>query len=438
MVGKIPAPRLGAVRIYWIIAILLISVFWVFSDLTLWHFIFFCFLSAGLYASYSRINLPLAVYLSMTLLFWIIVPFFQVVVGVGFYVSSEAVPDFGPEALAFIAVNYFGIYLGFQVKRFRFFRNAEASTKFSLVGVLFALSVLVAMILFVGIETVTLSRVEQMEFVREGHIAMLRNITKVVPAILLAYFVLESRKGLSPAARFAVFAVLASCFIVVSNPINTGRFLSLLGAFIIFVSYAIKFSRVRLLLWFLAGAPFYSIILLGITSSMRHGLDGISFVSAIDSIQSLEFSSYAVFIDALSMDYFQNSNYLISHLLIVIPRGLWLGKAESIGIDVAMASGYVYDNVGLVSFFNAYADYGYFGLFSISVMFGILSKNLNPVFAQPSFRNRRFMYGVLFTASMPMLFRGDLSSMVLAFYPTIVAYEFIRFVTRFRLVQGPR
>ncbi|RXV58922.1 hypothetical protein C6W92_15960 [Roseovarius sp. A46] len=90
------------------------------------------------------------------------------------------------------------------------------------------------------------------------------------------------------------------------------------------------------------------------------------------------------------------------------------------------------------SFFNAYADYGFFGLFLFSMLFGILAKNLNPAFELASFRNRRFMYGVLFTGMTPMFFRGDLSTAMLALYPAILVYEAIRFSTRFRLMSGVR
>jgi hypothetical protein len=178
-------------------------------------------------------------------------------------------------------------------------------------------------------------------------------------------------------------------------------------------------------------SPLYAFFALGVTSMARGGIENIGLERAFQSLRTLEFSSYTIFIDALKIDKFSPDNYLISHLLIFIPRSVWLGKAESIGIYAAESSGYVYSNVGLNSFFNAYADYGFGALFLMSLCFGFLVKNLNPLTEVASFQNRRFVYGVCLAGLTPMLFRGDLSTAMIALYAAVWAYEVTRFSTRF-------
>lgn len=432
------APRLGSLRTSWVAVILGIIVLWPFSGLSIWHLIFFGALSVGLYASYSRYILPLIVYFSMILLYWIVVPFLQDRIGVGYYTWRADVPDFGPMALLFVTTHFLGIFAGFQLKRISLIRKEIPELGFSFVGVVFVLALLVVLMAFVGFGTIMLPRVEQETGEAQNYIILLRNIAKILPAFLVAYFILSADNGLKRNARVATFILLVLCLLIVSNPVNTSRFLSLFGLFVVILTYAIKSSRLNILAWSLAIAPVYAITLLGITSAMRSGLRNVDLTRVFQSLQSLEFSSYSIFLDALKLGSFPQGNYLFSHLFIIIPRSLWPGKAESIGIYTAERSGYIYNNVGLNSFFNAYADYGFFGLFLFSMLFGCLARNLNPTFELASFRNRRFMYGVLFTGMTPMFFRGDLSTAMLALYPAILVYEAIRFSTRFRLMSGVR
>lgn len=429
-------PVLGNLRKFWIIVFVTVILLWPFSGLTAWHLIFFGALSIGIYLSYSRYILPLIVYFSIMLLYWVVVPFIQGGTGVRYYTWSGEVPDFGPGALAFIAAHLLGIFIGFQSKKFAVSNKEISNIKFSFVGVAFIFALLLCLIVIVDLKTVLLPRNEQLTGEAQNYTIFLRNIAKLLPPLLVTYFVLEADNGLKKNTKFATFIVLAMCLLLVSNPVNTSRFLSLFGLVIVILAYTIKFARLNFLAWALALTPIYSIFLLGITSAMRSGLDNFNYAFAFQSLRSLEFSSYSIFVDALNLHEFPNGNYVLSHLFVLVPRSIWPEKADSIGIYVAENAGYVYHNVGLNSFFNGYVDYGYFGIFIVSLAFGALVKNLNPVFESPSFRNRRFMYGVIFTGMAPMFFRGDLSTAMLAAYAAAFAYEAIRFLTRFRL--GPR
>lgn len=431
-------PGFGSLRAYWVVVLLPAIVLWPFSGLTIWHLLFFVALSVGLYTSYSRQILPLIVYFSMMLLYWVVVPVLQDRIGVGYYTWRGDIPGFGLDAAAFVMTHLLGIGAGFQFGRISMSRGPIRDTRFSGAGVAFVLLLFLLLMALVGFKSIILPRVEQSAGDTENYLVFLRNTAKLLPALLLAYVVLEADKGLRKNTRIAVFVLLAACLLIVSNPVNTSRFLSLFGLFVVALIYSVRFKKLTILAWALAIAPVYAIFALGITSAMRSGLDRVGLAKSFQSLQSLEFSSYSIFLDALRLESFPQGNYLISHLFIIVPRSLWPGKADSIGIHTAERSGYVYHNVGLNSFFNSYADYGLLGLFLFSMLFGILAKNLNPVCAHASFRNRHFMYGVLFTGMTPMFFRGDLSTAVLALYPAILVYETVRLATRFRLTSGTR
>lgn len=439
--GPLPFARragIGSLRVYWIVILLFGIALWPYSGLSAYHFVFFAALFVGLYLSYVRQILPLIVYFSLMLLYWVIVPVLQHRIGVGYYTWSREIPEFGPTALAFVVTHLLGILAGFKLRPFSRRPARPRKTRFSIFGLGLMLGLLLLLMAFVGFKTIILPRVEQSGGDAQNYIIFLRNTAKLLPALLLTFFLLEADKGLGKNTRVVGFVLLACCFLIVSNPVNTSRFLSLFGLFVVVIAYSVRFSKLKLLAWALALAPFYAIFLLGITSAMRTGLDRIGLFSALNSLQSLEFSSYSIFLDALKLESFPQGNYLLSHLFIIIPRSVWPGKAESIGIHVAERSGYVYHNVGLNSFVNAYADYGFAGLFLFSLVFGFLARNLNPVLANASFRNRHFMYAVLFTGVTPMFFRGDLSTMMLALYPAILVYEMARFATRFRLMRSVR
>lgn len=428
------APKLSGLRYLLVFTFLTSCLLWPFSGLTVWHFIFFIILSFGIYYSYSRYVISLIIYLMMMLIYWIIIPVIQNRIGIGYYTSRVNIPEFSLEALVFVIIHMFGIFMGYHIRLISGAYNKNYRHRFSFLGVFFGLIFLGGLVSFLGVETIALSRVDQGQMIESNtYTLFLENITKLLPAFLLAYFVIERGNGIHRNIGLPVFILLLLCLIIVSNPVNTARFISLFGILIILLSYAIKYSKLRFLAWLLVLSPLYAFLVLPLTSLARLGLNNVSIGYVLTSLQTLEFSSYSIFLDALKIDNFANENYLISHLLIFMPRSLWPEKADSIGVFVAENSGYVYHNVGLISFFNAFADYGYIGLFLISLSFGLIAKNLNPVNENPSFRNRRFIYGVIFTGLAPMVFRGDLSTTMIAFYAATLAYEVTRFLTRFRL-----
>ena len=171
-------------------------------------------------------------------------------------------------------------------------------------------------------------------------------------------------------------------------------------------------------------------MLLAVTSLMRGGLDA-SMTGIFASLGTLEFSPYSIFISGLSIHNFPYGNYVISHILIFVPHSVWEGKAQSLGVYVATRAGYIFTNVGINSFFEAFADFGLMGLFVMSAIFGVVCRKLNPLFYDVSFRGRGFMYGIMVAALSPILFRGDLGTMMTGLYSSAMAYEIVRFSSRF-------
>lgn len=425
-------PKLTTARLVLGFAFLTTCVLWPYFGLTIWHLTFFVILIAFLLYSYTNYIISFILYFTMMLIYWIITPVFQSAINVGYYTWRYQIPDFSAMAFVFTSVNLLGLFIGYNLKTIKVKPHKNFCRNFSFTGILLIMMILIGLIAIIGYETILLPRSEQaMEMTT--YALFFENVTKLLPAFLIAYFILESDKLSQRNTQVFTLFILLLLALIVSNPINTGRFISLYGALIVFVTYSIKYSKLRLLAWLLMLSPFYAFFVLGITSMARGGIGNIDIERVFDSLRTLEFSSYSIFLDALKIDSFYPDNYLLSHLFIFVPRSIWVEKADSIGIFVASNSGYVYPNVGLISFFNAYADFGFMAVFLMSLCFGFLVKNLNPIKEVASFRNRRFVYGVSLASLTPMIFRGDLSTAMIALYSTVWAYEMTRLCTRFVL-----
>jgi oligosaccharide repeat unit polymerase len=419
-----------SIQVYWIAGAVMAISLWSYTELSGWHLAFFAMLAAGLYLSFSRYQLPLMVYFSTVLIYWVVAPMLQQRIGVGYYHIAVSVRDFGPAAFFFTLAHFAGILAGLLLGNASKPRSAQPpNSRFSYFGVGAAITLMFALTYLAGFEVVLSFRVEQDTGDASNYSILARNIAKLLPAALVTYFILGNWRNMPKAYRNFLLLILVALMLLYSNPFNTGRFLSLAGIALVLITYAIQTARKNLLAVALAFAPVYAIFLLSLTTAMRFGFDRLSSTNMLASLQTLEFSAYSVFIDALELKHLPSDNYLLSHLFIVVPRSIWPDKAYSIGIDVADRSGYIFSNVGLIPFFNAYADYGLLGLFGFSLLFGFLANKLNPAKATPTFRNRSFMYGIILTSMMPMLFRGDLGTAMLAIYPAIFAYEFVRLVT---------
>lgn len=422
-------PRMSVLLIFLVLAFLLASAFWPFSGLTAWHFIFFLLLAIAVYIGFSRFILPLMFYFPILILYWVIAPISQTSAGVTFYVTNYKAPEFGIDALLFCAAHIFGVLVGVLLASTKKPKTVDlGADHISVSGAFLAFAVLVAAIIFVGYDSILRIRIEQESV--DSTIRFIINFSKLMPAFIFSYFILSNRERLPPAISLLALAMIMLLMAVISNPFNTPRFLSLYGMLLVFLSYIIKSGRHGALSWLAAFTPLYAVVLLAFTSLMRLGLEEISIARMLLSLQSLEFSSYAVFIDALDVD-FERTTFFLSHLFILVPRALWSDKEGSIGVFVAEQSGYIYNNVGLIAFYNPFADYGYLALIAFSALFGVLAVRLNPISQAPAFRNRRFVYGLVLTALTPMLVRGDLSTVVIALFSSVVAYEIVKLFTRF-------
>lgn len=408
------------------------AIYWPTTGLSSWHFAFFALIFVGIISAFSQYNLPLMFYFPSLLLYWVVAPLVQSETGVTFFLGGSTLPEFNFQAFIFCFTHISGILLGLLAsKSKRPYRILNAPKPLSLLSVSFVLFGLLTLILLLGTNSVLTVRTEQ-EAV-ESATRLLINLVKVVPAFLLVYYILSNRSRYSFGIRFIVLTALMMLLLIVSNPLNTPRFLSLFGVLIVLLALLIRHQRFRIIAWIAAFMPIYAVFILTITSLARSGFQEISFERIFISLQGLEFSSFAVFMDALDTD-FESSNFLFSHLFVLFPRSIWLEKSGSIGIYVAENAGYTFTNVGLNSFFNAYADFGFVGLFLFSLLFGIASVKLNPIGQPPMFSNRRFVYGIVLSALVPMIVRGDLSTVVLGFTAASMAYEFVKLLTRYNFV----
>lgn len=423
------APRLQSLRLFFLLVLIFSAILWPLSGLTVWHFLFSSLALISAYLSFSSFILPLMFYFPLLILYWVVAPMVQASAGVTFYMGTANVPSFTLDALLFSFIHLCGVFIGVLIHRKRRVTSpANGQRSLSLAGILISVVLLLLAIGMIGYDSIINIRTEQEEVESATRFAI--NFVKLVPAFILSYFLLSGRSKYDTGTISITFILLAVTMVFVSNPLNTPRFLSLFGVLIVGLIFLINTERLRLLAWTAALTPIYAVLLLAATSLMRFGFEEISFERMLLSLQSLEFSSYSVFLDALDVN-FEGRAFFLSHLFILFPRAFWPEKEGSIGIFVAEQSGYVFNNVGLISFFNAYADYGVVGLFLVSVVFGFLTAKFNPLRSAPSYYCRSFIFGIMLTALTPMVVRGDLSTVVIGLSAAALAYECTRFLTKF-------
>ena len=236
------------------------------------------------------------------------------------------------------------------------------------------------------------------------------------------------------APRLATW-ILIGIAIAIANPVNTPRYISI-TALMVFGMTLLLLSPIRRNIRLVVGLlPILLAVVQPLTSLMRSGLENLSFASAMGLYSTIEFSSFEVFLNTVRIYEGSSSlsNYSLSAIFIFIPRSIWPGKAEGIGVEVAEQSGFTFLNTALPSFANFYVDYGFIGIIIGSLIVGALLRRFDlPRITAFSFTNRRQMYSIILFALIPIFARGDFSSVAIAAYPMLFAYEYVRFLARLR------
>lgn len=382
----------------------------------------------------------LLIYTDMALLYLVIMPAIQQVTGVGYRGSSTSVGAMTVGLFAFVSIHFVALLIGHMAMPrtkmvISLHKHSARANLFLPLLILFAIEI--SAIFLVGIDRVFLPRRAQDELVylaeSSSYILFLTQITKLLPAFMTLMWlgnVDMTRKQwyISPAFFFLVINQL-----VISNPVNTARFVSLSGMLMVAFCIIIKMQRNRLLIWSVVIAPYLALIALPVTTSLRTGWGGFSWLGVWKSFSSLEFSVYTMLNGGMSIEHFESANYTVSQLFIFFPRSIWTSKSESIGGEIAEKLDYVFSNVAMPSAFSSYADYGFAGLVVFSFGLGCLMKRAVISRMLCDFKERKFIYSLVLLCMMPIVFRGDLSTAMIALYASVVAYEICRIISRLRL-----
>ncbi|GEM_PF-4523783 len=261
-----------------------------------------------------------------------------------------------------------------------------------------------------------------------SYIMFVVTIVKFIPYVALIYFIYVSKKTnyLSAKAMVISFVILSVC---ISNPINTQRFVSMTAMTMLIFAWLSYKGRARNIPSVLNLIPYVIVFILPLTSIMREGIGKLSIEKFIDMFSGLEFSSMQLMISSDKLTTIYDGRYLISALLIIVPRTLIHWKADSLGIALAEQSDFVFPNVGVPSFMAAYMDFGMFGVFVFGLITGyVLSWATIP--ERMNFRKRAHFYKLVIFSLVPIFARGDFSTFMIAFYAVAISYELIRPFTR--------
>lgn len=254
---------------------------------------------------------------------------------------------------------------------------------------------------------------------------------------IVFFFAATASLGTSnrPKATRPATWVLIGIAIIITNPVNTPRYISI-TALMVFGMTLLLLSPIRRNIRLVVGLlPLLLAVVQPLTSLMRSSLENLTLANALGLYSKIEFSSFEVFLNSVRI--YQSSsdlsNYTLSAIFIFIPRSVWPGKAEGIGVEVAEQSGFTFLNTALPSFANFYVDYGFIGIIIGSLIIGTLLRRLDlPKISVFSFTNRRQIYPIILFALIPIFARGDFSSVAIAAYPMLFAYEYVRFLARLR------
>jgi hypothetical protein len=377
-------------------------------------------------------------YFTFFLFVYISVYFVQTAIGVKFLIGTSNVGEVSPIVFIYFIVHLVAMLIpGLMSKPYKQVRTNMISRNSC-----FFISLCVALyVIFVAtvVDPSAFFSTREDQFSTErnpSYVMVMIFAAKISPYFVLIYIFHKALSVRNRAVYYFLFLVMLIFALVLSNPVNTPRYvslasLSIFGLFIISSTGWIRYAALLVLM-----SPSIFILLLPISSIFRHGFNVDRIMEISESYRSLEFSSFQVLLDAFNVEAnLQSSIYTLSGLFVVIPRILWRDKSEAFGDEIATNSGYIFTNTGITSSFNSFADYGWIGLAIFSLAIGYLMSKAS-LYKGMNIRNRKAFYSVLFFSMIPMLARGDLSTYMTAIYSFAIPYEVILFLSRINLKYG--
>lgn len=387
-------------------------------------------------------------------IFIIYVPFFgylvQSAIGVQYFLVRGSVGAFGFEAFTAFALNALGVMIGGEIFHARQARKAAGRSPTIPRGIPSVLAVPSLLLLSLAAAAMAISVFGFDGFLgtRFDQFLEARNATGAVTTSSYSAFLFQVLKylpyivaiaclgGYASTGRNAPFFwllfVLASIYALgVSNPVNTARFVSMTAISLLIVAWIAIRNRAGWLTPVLSMAPAVLVVALPATSVIRRGLNAFSLERLFANFSTLEFSTMQMAISATNLTTRYDGFYTLSGLLIFVPRRLFPEKAESLGVEVAIQSGFVYHNSALPSFFAPYMDGGFIALAAFSIVSGYVLAWGRIADGMDWFRRRDF-YRLAVFALVPIFARGDFSTFMISGYALAAAYEATRFAARLR------
>lgn len=367
----------------------------------------------------------------------------QSLIGVRFLNDSSMSARFDLLSATLIVTNSVGIFIGAEL--FRVFRkphlcnsHTEKATPVSpssgvVPSLVLALALCVgAGILLFGSDSFFGTRLERYvggEALNAIQLFVFQ-VLKILPYMVIIALISRLSAGLNSgiADKLGV-SCLFLVAILISNPVNTARFVSLTALTLVLFSYLISSGRKSYVPTLLALMPIAIVILMPATSLLRGGLGGFTLLGVTEIFSSLEFSSFQMLIFGSRAQFADAGSYVLSGLFVFVPRAIWPGKMGSLGEAVTEQSGFLYLNSAVPSFFAAYVDLGIIGLWVFSVLSGLILRWASLPRHLNWFRRKNFYKFAVF-ALVPIFMRGDFSTFMISFYAVLVAYEIVRLTSR--------
>jgi hypothetical protein len=372
--------------------------------------------------------------------------YLQTAIGVEFLTYSTFPDAITSRVFVIVLLNVIGLVIGaeIQVRRRKNHRKKEViSQRLPLISTYpsFLILLILLSLFIVGIfgfnEFVMPRNARIVDGETSAYVAFLFQVLKLIPYVIsiamLSALYFRGNRGVALIAFVAIFLLS----IMLSNPANTARFISLTALSLLLVFWLSFSGKVRSLPLLINFSPLLLVVLLPITSQLRHGLSEMSLVGVTSKFSSLEFSSVQMMNAGQAVSTAFDGTYTLSGLLIFVPRAIIPWKADSLGIAIAEQSGFTFFNSAVPSYFSSYMDFGLIGVLFFSVVAGYIlawARIENKVY----WFLRGNFYKLAVFALVPIFARGDFSTFMISFYAIVTAYEITRFFARLNWARSRR
>lgn len=277
---------------------------------------------------------------------------------------------------------------------------------------------------FYGTDEIFLPRNSQVEIERSNVDIFLLFSLKCLPAFLCSIYISDNlQKNRWPICSLVLLLIGGS--LLINNPLNTPRFVSL--ASLLIMAFPL-IERFKLLRPFVLSLPVLFMVVLPISTQMRLGWDNVDTTKISEAFSSGEFSALLILNEAFARLPDPEPTYgahLLSALFVMVPRTIWTSKNTGTGLDVADQLNFNFTNVGIPPIYDFYVDFGYFGIPIFAALMAFALYLAQRALLTGQLFSLQKQYALIVFVNMPVFLRGDMTTAAVVIYAMMASATFV-------------